>query len=611
MESSKQSLQAIISPSPSHYQSDLPSFNCIHITKRTFAVISQVGLLCLMMLSIAASSAAPPDQVYDHVNYNFSGITLPASARSKGNNTEKWVRGRILVMPRAGLPAHAFAKILKEHDGKARKIGQSDLYIVELPEYTEEGVVAVLQHHPHLKFVELDRIVSPNMTPNDPYYANEWHLAKIGAPSAWDIAQGAGVTLAILDSGIASNHPDLASNMVSGWNFYDNNSNTSDVIGHGTVVAGSAAAAINNNTGVAAVSGLSKIMPLRITDTSGYGYESTISQGLIYAADHGARVANVSFEGVSNSSSIRNAAQYMKDKNGLVVVSAGNTGKLENFTVTTSLLPIASTDQYDAVDSYSSYGDYVSLSAPGVNIWSTNNNSTAWYAPFTGTSFASPIAGGVIALMMSANPQLSSIDIENLLFSTAVDLGSSGKDIYYGYGRVDAAAAVLAAKNATPTNDSIAPSTSIIDPLSDAIVSGLIPVDVDAVDNIGVSRVELWINNTNIGTDTSSPFAFSWDTTGTANGIAKIEARAYDVAGNLANANISVSISNASTTPGIDTQAPTVIIVNPVTGSVTGTVTINTSATDNNGPAGITQYIYIDSTLVTTGTGSTLWLCSN
>ncbi|PTQ78802.1 subtilisin family serine protease [Nitrosomonas oligotropha] len=606
MESNKQSLQAVPSSLPHSHQSHSLSTHRPGLTKRTVTAISQIGIFLLIASLSATSIAASPEQANDHPIYNPSSTASTKSVNFKSSTAKKWAKGRILVVPRAGLPAQAFANILKDHEGKARKIGQSELYIVDVPEYSEEVAVAKLQHHPHLKFAELDHIVSPSMIPNDPYFTSEWHLSKIGAPSAWDIAQGSGITIAILDSGVAANHPDLASNMIPGWNFYDNNSNTSDVIGHGTIVAGSAVATTNNNTGIAAVASQSKIMPLRVTDTNGYGYESTISQALIYAADNGVRVANVSFQDVSSSPSIRNAAQYMKDKYGLVVVSAGNTGSLESYTVTTSLIPVAATDQYDTKTKSSSYGDFVALAAPGDNIWSTNNNSSAWYAPFAGTSFASPVAGGVIALMMSANPQLGSIDIENLLFSTAVDLGAAGKDVYFGYGRVNAAAAVLAAKNATPTIDSTAPATFIIDPLGGATVSGLIPVDVDATDNAGVARVELWINNTNIATDTSSPFAFSWDTAGAPNGTAKVEARAYDTTGNLSTASISVNVSNSIATPSVDTQAPAVTIVNPVAGSVTGTVTISTSASDNSGPSGIKQYIYIDGALVTTGTGSTL-----
>lgn len=550
------------------------------------------------------SAANPPVQANEQAQHPFPNNSIPANTRSQGRMNEEWARGRILVMPRAGLPAHVFAGILKEHDGKARKIGQSNLYVVELPEYTEEGVVTRLIHDPHIKFVELDHAVPPALFPNDPYYADEWHLPKIGAPLAWDSSQGKGITIAILDSGIDSTHPDLAEQIVPGWNFYDNNSDTTDIYGHGTRVAGTAVAIGNNGIGVAGVAGQSKIMPLRITDTNGYGYYSTIAQGLSYAADHGARIANISFQDMTSSYSVRSAAQYLKDKGGLVMVSGGNSGQLENYLVTTSMIPVAATDVNDNRKIFSSYGDYITLAAPGDTIWSTQRGGD--YVKSTGTSFASPITAGVIALMMAANPQLSSSDIENLLFATAVDLGTPGRDPYYGYGRVDAAAAVHAALNFIPEADTESPTVSILDPLDGATVTGLVPVDIEVMDNIGVDRAELWVNNSNVAVDTSPPFAFSWDSSGTANGKSDLVVRVFDTANNTTSSRVQVTVDNPVQQPFVDTAPPVVEIINPIAGNVSGNVAISISASDNSGAAGITLSIYIDNVLKATGNGSTL-----
>lgn len=561
-----------------------------------------IGLIALMGLFPIFSNAAPPE----HAHSDFAGTALLERTQSSHKKSESFARGRILIEPRAGLPARAFAKILEEHSGKARKVGQSNLYIVDLPKYSEEGVITRLQDHPYLKFAELDLSVLPTSIPNDPYYESAWHLLKIAAPAAWDHTQGAGITIAILDSGVDSTHPDLAMQMVSGWNFFDNNSDTSDIAFHGTYVAGSAAATSNNEIGVASVAGQSKIMPLRITDTMGYGFYSTIAQGLIYAADNGARVANVSFQDVSSSSSARSAAQYMKDRNGLVAVAGGNTGMLENYMATTTMIPVSATDPSDTLKIWSSFGDYIALTAPGEGIWSTVRDGG--YRTVSGTSFASPVAAGIIALMMSANPTLSSAEIENLLFSTALDLGDPGRDPYYGYGRVDAAAAVQAAVEAAPTVDTEAPVASITDPLEGATVSGLVPVDIEATDNVGVTRAELWVNNTAVAVDSSTPFAFSWDSSGAPNGTTSLVAHVFDAVGNAATHSVDVIVDNAEE-PIIadpDTEPPVVAIINPVPGNVSGHVTINADASDNSGATGITQSIYINGSLVATGTGSTL-----
>jgi len=518
-----------------------------------------------------------------------------------------WAKGRILVMPRAGLPEKELAKILGEHGGKGRKIGQSNLYIVDLPgNASEKAVAARLAHHPAFKFAEIDQEVEPALIPNDPYYGSAWHLPKIGASSAWDSSQGAGVTIAILDSGVDSTHPDLATELVPGWNFYDNNANTSDVYGHGTKVAGAAAAAGNNALGVASVAAQSKIMPIRITDLSGMGYWSMIGQGLVYAADHGARVANVSFLGLSDSSTIRNAAQYMKDKGGLVIVSGGNTGVQQNYAATTTMIPVAATDGNDVRASWSSYGNYIALAAPGAGIWSTTKGGG--YGAVSGTSFSSPVTAGVVALMMAAKSSLPNTQIESLLYSTAIDLGAAGRDPYYGYGRVNAAAAVQAAASAVVAGDTQAPTVSITSPLSGASVSGLVGVNVTASDNVGVARVELRVNSTTVAVDTSAPFAFTWDSGGVPNGMASLVAYAFDAAGNSkASTAVSVNVANGTTTVSKDTTAPQVKIVNPVAGNVSGSnVAVSVNASDDSSASGITNMLYIDGVLKATGKGSTL-----
>ncbi len=535
-----------------------------------------------------------------------SNAAPPADAGPRSAGSETWAKGRILVMPRAGLPEKELTKILDMHGGKGRKIGQSDLYIVDLPgNASEKAIAARLAHHPHLEFAELDYLVTPDFVPNDPYYGSAWHLPKIGASSAWDNSQGAGVTIAILDSGVDSAHPDLAPRMVAGWNFYDNNSNTSDVYGHGTKVAGAAAAAANNTIGVASVAGQSKIMPLRVTDTTGAGYISMIAHGVTWAADRGARVANISFAGVAGSLSIQNAAQYMKNKGGLVVVGAGNSGINENYTRTTTLIAVSATDGNDVKTSWSSYGNFVALAAPGAGIWTTTRGGG--YGAVSGTSFSSPVTAGVVALMMAAKSTLPNTQVEGLLYSTAVDLGAAGRDPYYGYGRVDAARAVQAAAGTTTTTDTQAPAVSISAPLGGATVTGLVGVNVTATDNVGVTRVELRVNSTTVAIDTSAPFGFTWDSTGTPNGMSSLVAYAFDAAGNSkASTAVAVNVANGTVTGTKDTTAPVVKIINPVAGNVSGNVTISVNAADNSGASGITQTVYIDGVLKATGTGSTL-----
>lgn len=545
-----------------------------------------VALAALLGATPLAASAAPPER----------------SAEGP------WIKGRILVMPKPGLSSDALAKILRVHGGKARRVGGSNLHIIDLPpQASEKAVAAVLARNPHLEFAELDELVAPDLATNDPYMGSAWHLPKIGAPTAWDASQGSGVTIAILDSGVDAAHPDLKERLVAGWNFYAGNSDTMDVYGHGTKVAGAAAAVNNNGLGISSVAGQASIMPIRVTGTDGYGSVSAIAQGITYAADKGARVANASF-GVAGYASVQSAAQYMKNAGGLVFVSAGNQSTDPGHAPTSSLIAVSATDSNDNKASFSNYGDWVSLSGPGTSIYSTVKGGG--YGAVNGTSFSSPVSAGVAALVMSAKPDLSSTEVETILFASARDLGAAGKDPVYGHGRVDAVAAVQAALENVGTIDAQGPTASISEPVGSSTVSGLVAVNVNAADNVGVARVELRVNGSVYATDTVAPYAFSWDSVKVTDGGATLEAVAFDAANNSGkSASVLVNVANASAAPPptVDGTAPTVSISNPGDGAtVSGTVFISTSASDNTGSTGIEQQLLIDGKLVMTALGGRL-----
>ncbi len=497
-------------------------------------------------------------------------------------------------------------KILKQHSGTASKLGQSNIHIVDLPKGSEKAVANKLKNNPHFKFAELDERVEVSAAANDPYAGSQWHLPKIGANTAWDSTQGTGITIAILDSGQDASHPDLVGNTVAGYNAYENNTNTADVCGHGTKVAGAAAAVTNNGAGVAGVAGQAKIMPVRIAfyDAGCYAYFSTMASGVTYAADHGARVVNISYSSVPTSSAVQSAANYLRSKGGLLFVSTGNNARDENFTPTTTMIPVSSTDSADNLSSFSSWGNFTALSAPGSGIYTTVSGGS--YGAASGTSFASPIAAAVAALVMSAKPSLTADQVQNILFTTAVDLGTVGRDNKFGYGRVNAAGAVAAALS-TPTPDTTAPTVAITSPAGGSTVSGLVSISVNAADNVGVSRVELKVNGTVVASDTSGPFGFSWDSAGVSNGMNNLVAIAYDAAGNVATSStVQVNVANAVPPPVADTVAPVITITNPVAGRVSGNVSVQLNASDNSGAAGITMSLYIDGKLKASGTGSSM-----
>jgi hypothetical protein len=285
----------------------------------------------------------------------------------------------------------------------------------------------------------------------------------------------------------------------------------------------------------------------------------------------------------------------MRSKGGVVVVSAGNTGALRTDPARSSLTAVGATDENDARASFSSWGDYVDVAAPGVGLWTTWKGGG--YAGMSGTSSSAPVVAGVYALMMSAKPGLSPTELDGILFSTAQDLGTTGWDQQFGAGRVNAQAAVSKALQSGATTDSVPPNVAITSPTGGS-AAGLVPVDVSASDNIAVARVELYANNALIASDNTAPFGFSLDSSKYASTVT-LEARAYDAAGNTGvSAPVSLTVSN-------DKQAPAVSILSPSSGStVGGTVTISVSAMDNEKVASVT--LNIDGRDVATASGTSL-----
>ncbi len=530
------------------------------------------------------------------------GFSLLAEGSTAWAEKPQWAQGRILVQARVGVSDTELDDVLFEHGG--RRLGVLEkirVHVVSVPAQAEEAVARALSRHPKIAFAEPDALIPPDDTvPNDPKFNSQWHLPLMKAPAAWDYTLGDGIIAAVLDTGVDSTHPDLAVKLVPGWNMYDNNADTSDVHGHGTYVAGVIGAAANNALGVASLAWNAKIMPVRISQPDGYAYFSTIASGLTWAADHGARVANISY-GVTGSSTVTSAANYFRSKGGLVFASAGNSGTLENISENPAIVTVSATTSSDVKASWSSYGNYVDLAAPGAGILTTARGGG--YASVSGTSFSSPAAAAVGALVFSVNPAFTPNQVENILKQTAVDLGSGGWDTYYGYGRVDAHAAVLKALQ-TQTLDTEPPKVTITAPKAGAVVSGNVAVDVSASDNVGVDHVELYANGQLVGQATEAPYGFTVDTLGFADGSLTLTAKVWDKAGNIGTSSaVTITVDNIS--DPVDTEPPQVAITSPSDGSkVSKKVAISVTAKDNVKVAGIK--CYIDGVLKASTTASSL-----
>lgn len=299
----------------------------------------------------------------------------------------------------------------------------------------------ILGSLPFASFVEDDHVVSASYSPNDPRYPEQWHLPSISAPQAWDVTTGSTeVTIAVIDTGVDYNHQDLQGRCVAGYNFVDRTPDPMDDHGHGTHVAGIAAACADNSTGVAGVDWKARIMPLKVLDAQGAGYDSDVAAGIRYAADHGAKVVNMSLGGSDYSYSLAEAVSYAYNKGVTLVAASGNEVSSVSYPAACDhVIAVGALDSNDSLAYFSNRGSALDLTAPGVSILSTVPGS---YQKMSGTSMASPVVAGCASLVLAAHPGYGPSEVEDALKKNATDLGSPGFDTSYGYGKVNAYAAV-------------------------------------------------------------------------------------------------------------------------------------------------------------------------
>jgi subtilisin family serine protease len=317
---------------------------------------------------------------------------------------------------------------------------------------TPDSIVSQIQQTEKsiIDFAEVDKLVEPDFTPNDPSFSNQWHLTTIQTPQSWDKMRATDVKVAVCDTGFEASHPDLGPMLLSdlGYNTVDNNTNWAPIHPHGTMTAGTIAAITNNGIGVSGVTYGAKIIPVRVSNlTTGSAYFSDLAECISYSADHGARVINLSYSGVAGSAIIDATAQYAESKGAVVVVAAGNYGIDLGYPNYNSIVVASATDQADHLASFSCFGADVDVGAPGVNILTTTTGGT--YASVSGTSFASPITAGVLALIFAARPDFTPAQAKTILFTTVDDIGATGYDQQFGYGRVNAYKAVSALVSGT------------------------------------------------------------------------------------------------------------------------------------------------------------------
>ncbi|MCL5070066.1 MAG: S8 family peptidase [Actinobacteria bacterium] len=277
-----------------------------------------------------------------------------------------------------------------------------------------------------------------------------WGVDRIDAEIVWGGtagalnvttgAAGAGVDIAVIDTGIYYNHVDLDDNYRGGYDFVNSDTDPVDDNGHGTHVAGIIAAE-DNGVGVIGVAPKANLYALKVLDSSGSGYYSNIILALDWSVNNNIEIVNMSFGGSVSSRSLQKACDNAYSSGVLLVAAAGNAGSAKilypaNYS---SVIAVSATNQNDSLASFSNYGENIELSAPGVSIKSTFINDG--YVTYSGTSMATPHVSGVAALVIAQGIAIGSASVRERLDNTAEDIGPAGKDIYFGFGIVDAEAA--------------------------------------------------------------------------------------------------------------------------------------------------------------------------
>ncbi len=480
--------------------------------------------------------------------------------------------GDILVKFRPGAQASEVARLHAANNAAVVSVIPGvGVTRLKVPQHEAEAAAQNYRRSPAVEFAEVDSAVQTQYTPDDPYYAtlyptshygniSQWAPQFVSAPAAWDITQGdPSIIIAVVDTGIDAAHPDLKDKIVGGTSFVGS---VKDQFGHGTHVAGIAAASTNNSTGVAGICPRCSIMPVRVLDANGSGSMSDVAAGIVYAANNGARVINLSLGGASTSQTLRAALDYAVAHNALPVAAMGNAYAPEALEPAYwySALSVGAVDQSGAKAGFSNYGAKTDVVAPGVAVLSTmptypvtlNKTYEQNYDALSGTSMATPVVSGIAGLVLSRNPALTAAQVKGIIEATAGDGKSFNTTT--GFGLVNAAKAVAAAAQ----TDTTPPAVNVVSPTAGSTVSKLFTLQAAPTDNTGVHHVDFVIGGTRAGlagtpsvagtgkkATSTTAWATQWESTRDWNGLETVSAIAFDTAGNLTRQDVPFAVLNS------------------------------------------------------------------
>jgi subtilisin family serine protease/PKD repeat protein len=363
-----------------------------------------------------------------------------------------------------------------------------------------DAVIRRLENHPNIEYAELKELPETTLTPNDPLLNQQWYLDRIDAEQAWDLSTGnSNVVVAVTDNAINTDHPDLVNKMVAGYDVVDMDNDPrgcgSNTGFHGSHVSGIVGAETDNNLGISSIGNLVSVMPIKIGNCNGNlvaAYE-----GIIWAADNGADIINMSWGGGGQSNYGQNVCTYAWDQGSILIAAAGNNNQSNQFfpAAYNNVVSVASSAFSDQKSSFSQYGTWIDITAPGSAILSTDDQ--AGYVATQGTSMASPLVAGLVGLMKSYAFNATNTQIINCLLSSAENIDAQNPSFIgqLGSGRINALAAMNCVSAYLYSDD--ASISAILNPLESVCGTTFIP------------EVEL----TNMGSDplTSVDINYSWN----------------------------------------------------------------------------------------------------
>jgi len=463
---------------------------------RAISTLLAVSFLLGAALPVAADQPEPPttpaagDVVPGEVvvKWRDAGLGTDA-ARARGLTVL-----RELDIPGKGMPA------LLSTQGRPVDDVLAELRADPAVAYAEPNYAVHLVEEPSVQGVSV----------NDPKSSGQYSLDQMRVRDAWSLSTGGPGVVAVLDTGVQANHPDLVGRVLPGHDFVNNDTNAADDNGHGTWVSGIVAANANDGYGITGISWSDKILPLKIMTREGSGDTADLTSGIIWAADHEATVINMSVGGFPYAQHVQDAVNYAWNKGIVLVGAAGNNAREESFYPAsfTNVISVSATQVNDEFASWSSYGANVDVSAPGASVQTTNctvctyadHNTWGDHTYISGTSFATPNVAGTIALIRARFPADSPARVTSRLIASVDDRGYAGFDKRYGRGRVNAYRALggVTSAPAASTGDAYEPNNSVgaarLVPLVGTIGPSVYPagdVDLFAVDVARAGRLDV------------------------------------------------------------------------------------------------------------------------